>query len=66
MSNKLDLQGLYVLTLETEAGELPLQLSFGGGPSGKSAYEVWLEQGNSGTEEDFFNSLSVSWATVGW
>ena len=24
---------------------------------GKSAYEVWLEQGNEGTEEDFFNSL---------
>ena len=26
---------------------------------GKSAYEVWLEQGNSGTEEDFLNSLKV-------
>ena len=24
---------------------------------GLSAYEVWLEQGNTGTEEDFLNSL---------
>lgn len=25
--------------------------------TGKSAYEIWLEQGNTGTEEDFLNSL---------
>lgn len=30
------------------------------GPQGLSAYEVWLEQGNTGTEEDFLNSLKVS------
>lgn len=24
---------------------------------GKSAYEVWLEQGNTGTEEEFIQSL---------
>ena len=24
---------------------------------GKSAYEIWLEQGNTGTEEEFFNSF---------
>lgn len=27
------------------------------GADGKSAYDVWLEQGNSGTETDFLNSL---------
>ncbi|MCM1220992.1 MAG: collagen-like protein [Lachnospiraceae bacterium] len=27
------------------------------GADGKSAYQIWLEQGNSGTENDFFNSL---------
>lgn len=27
------------------------------GADGKSAYQIWLEQGNSGTESDFFNSL---------
>lgn len=27
------------------------------GKDGKSAYEIWLEQGNSGTEQDFLNSL---------
>lgn len=27
------------------------------GAEGKSAYEVWLLQGNEGTEDDFFRSL---------
>ena len=27
------------------------------GTPGKSAYEIWLEAGNSGTEQDFLNSL---------
>ncbi len=27
------------------------------GLNGKSAYQIWLEAGNSGTEEDFLNSL---------
>ena len=27
------------------------------GPPGKSAYEIWLEQGYEGTEQDFLNSL---------
>lgn len=27
------------------------------GPQGLSAYEVWLAEGNVGTEEDFLNSL---------
>ena len=27
------------------------------GVDGKSAYEIWLEQGNEGTEQDFLNSL---------
>ena len=27
------------------------------GVSGKSAYEIWLEQGNTGTEEDYLESL---------
>ena len=27
------------------------------GNDGKSAYEIWLEQGNTGTEQDFLNSL---------
>ena len=32
-------------------------MSVGTGTDGKSAYEVWLELGNTGTEEDFINSL---------
>ena len=27
------------------------------GPAGESAYQVWLDQGNTGTEQDFLNSL---------
>ena len=27
------------------------------GKDGKSAYQIWLEQGNEGTEEDFLNSI---------
>ncbi len=27
------------------------------GADGKSAYDIWLEKGNTGTEEDFINSL---------
>jgi hypothetical protein len=30
------------------------------GANGLSAYEVWLAQGNSGTEQDFLNSLHVA------
>ena len=29
----------------------------GSGADGKSAYEIWLEQGNTGTEQDFIDSL---------
>jgi hypothetical protein len=28
------------------------------GPSGKSSYEVWLDQGNTGSVDDYFASLS--------
>lgn len=33
---------------------------------GKSAYEIWLEEGNVGTEDDFFDSLNPigDWITV--
>ena len=29
----------------------------GTGADGKSAYDIWLEQGNEGTEQDFLDSL---------
>jgi hypothetical protein len=29
----------------------------GAGPRGKNAYEIWLDSGNTGTEEDFLESL---------
>jgi len=30
------------------------------GPTGLSAYEIWLNQGNSGTEQDFLDSIAQS------
>ena len=35
------------------------------GKSGKSAYEIWLEQGNSGTESDFLGSLAAGQLEAG-
>ena len=43
---------------DTRKQNLFMQEAGGGtGKDGKSAYEIWLEQGNVGTEEDFIESL---------
>lgn len=36
------------------------------GDNGLSAYEIWINEGNSGTEEDFFNSLQGPGYEVTW
>lgn len=36
----------------------------GGGAEGKSAYQTWLDLGNTGTEQDFINSLGGSGASL--
>jgi hypothetical protein len=36
------------------------------GDNGLSAYDIWINQGNSGTEEDFFNSLQGPGYEVTW
>jgi len=38
------------------------------GPPGKSAYELWLDAGNTGSEQDFIDSLGggVVWGTTQW
>ena len=33
-------------------------------PRGKSAYEIWLDEGNTGTEQDFLDSLKGTAGTV--
>lgn len=44
---------------EIEFGELtPEQIEQIQGPQGKSNYDIWLEQGHTGTEEDFLNWLT--------
>lgn len=47
MADNINVQ-LKSYTLETQVSV---------GARGKSAYESWIEQGNSGTEEDFINAL---------
>lgn len=41
-------------TVQTETVLLPKGTQ---GEAGKSAYQVWLDEGNTGSEEDFLNSL---------
>jgi len=43
--------------------EVPDPVVLTGNP-GKSAYEVWKELGNTGTEQDFFNSLAPDFNTI--
>ena len=44
---------------EIEFGELtPEQIEQIQGPQGKSTYEIWLEEGHTGTEADFLNWLT--------
>ena len=40
-----------------EGGVKSGTITINAGKAGKSAYEIWLELGNEGTEEDFINSL---------
>ena len=56
LSNLLDIK-TYTVTKEIAVG-LAVQGKDGyQGSDGKSAYQVWLEAGNTGTEEDYLNSL---------
>ena len=36
----------------------------GNGAPGKSAYEIWLDAGNTGTEQDFLDSLVSGTSSV--
>ena len=44
-------------TVKTDTAFIPRGTQGETGDTGKSAYEVWLEAGNTGTEEDFLISL---------
>ena len=44
-------------TVQTETVLLPRGTQGEAGDDGKSAYEIWLDQGNTGTEEEFLESL---------
>lgn len=41
------------------AAEPNIKVSMSSGARGKSAYEVWLDEGNSGTIEQYLNSLKA-------
>ena len=53
------MKGDYIMTQDLNVNITGLNLppiKLEGAP-GKSAYEIWLEAGNTGTREDFLNSL---------
>lgn len=49
----------YRFSMGEETGEWAYVTNLSGKP-GKSTYELWLEAGNEGTEEDFLESFKVS------
>ncbi|MDB2673168.1 hypothetical protein N9Y86_04640, partial [Flavobacteriaceae bacterium] len=60
----------YALLAFEELTAVPYALNAQGtnepGPQGASAYELWIESGNQGTEEDFFNGLKGESAYESW
>jgi hypothetical protein len=60
----------YALLAFEELTAVPYALNAQGtnvpGPQGDSAYEVWLADGNQGSEEEFFNALKGESAYQSW
>ena len=51
-------EDVYALDIETKDGTFTTpNLKGGVGAEGKSAYQVWLDAGNTGTEQDFLDAL---------
>lgn len=46
-----------LIALENKVAELETTCTCVDGTNGKSAYELWLDEGNTGTVQDFLNSL---------
>jgi hypothetical protein len=55
----ITVQPRYTLTLMTRSGPVALGLAIGGGPQGKSAYHVALDNGFKGSEAAWLDSLAV-------
>ena len=55
--SEIDIRTLAILKAMVGSGGGSGSGSGGSGADGKSAYEIWLEQGNIGTEADFLESL---------
>jgi len=56
------------LEINAKVNALNIQGSIIAGARGKSAYQIWLEEGNVGTESDFLNWLggvNAEWLTIG-
>jgi hypothetical protein len=61
---ELQYMGLVANAESVNPDSLPSRVLVTKGDPGKSAYEVWLDQGNTGTEEDFFEAINPK-LTVG-
>lgn len=55
--------GIFVtITVQPEL----IEISGPAGPQGKSAYQVWLDDGHTGTEDDFFEWLAAQTPNPDW
>ena len=56
--------GECIITVDTIGSTPVTQVIVPTGPEGDSAYQVWLDQGNTGTEQDFLDSLKPDPADI--
>ena len=57
LTSTVGLVKTYTITL-TDGTTSTFSVEDGAGLDGKSAYQIWLDLGNVGTEQDFINSLA--------
>ena len=57
LTSTIGLVKTYTITL-TDGTTTTFSVEDGEGLDGKSAYQIWLDLGNIGTEQDFINSLA--------
>lgn len=58
-------EGAGIFVTVTVQPEL-IEISGPAGPQGKSAYQVWLDDGHTGTEDDFFEWLAAQTPNPDW
>lgn len=58
-------QTIYITTNESPSQQVAVTID-PGGPAGLSAYQIWLANGNSGSEQDFLDDLRATQINSDW